>query len=156
MTFILVLGAGALAAMISGPPAHAEAVVAMRVIDGDTIIVGEQCTRLLPGRLMRVRVRGIDTPESRQPPAKCEAEVAAGKAATAFARSLVQPGDEITVSNVGVDKYMCRVVASVTLPDGRDLANVLIAAGHARPYGEDGNLTKKSWCPAPASRKKPK
>jgi micrococcal nuclease len=151
----MLLVAGALAALLSGTRAHAEEVVVMRVIDGDTIIIGEPCSRFLPGSLLRIRVRGIDTPESRKPPARCDAEIAAGKAATAFARSLVRPGDEITVSNVGADKYMCRVVASVTLPDGRDLATELIAAGHARPYGESGSLKKQSWCPPTRKKRSP-
>jgi endonuclease YncB( thermonuclease family) len=154
MSFILALGAGALAAMLAGASAQAEAVVVMRVIDGDTIIIGEPCSKFLPGRMLRIRVRGIDTPESRKPPARCDAEVEAGKAATAFARSLVRPGDEITVSNFGADKYMCRVVASVTLPDGRDMATELIAAGHARPYGESG-VKKQSWCPTPRKKRSP-
>jgi endonuclease YncB( thermonuclease family) len=127
--------------------ARAEPVTVLRVIDGDTLIIGEPCSPLLPTNLLRIRVRGIDTPESRRPPAKCASEVTAGKAATLHARELIQPGDIVTVSRTGPDKYACRIVADVRLPSGRDFGSAMIAAGHARAY--DGKR-KSTWCPVRA------
>jgi endonuclease YncB( thermonuclease family) len=128
--------------------AKAEPVTVLRVIDGDTLIIGELCSPLLPGSLLRIRVRGIDTPESRRPPAKCASEAAAGKAATLHARTLVKPGDVVRLSRPGPDKYACRIVADVRLASGRDFGAAMIAAGHARAY--DGKR-KASWCPARVS-----
>lgn len=138
--------------LLMASPALADTVTVLRVVDGDTIIIGEPCSRLLPGKPLRIRVAGVDTPESRKPPAKCAAEVVSGKAATAFVRELLRPGDQIGIEVLGPDKYACRVVASVTLPDGRDLASTLIAAGHARAY--DGGR-KGSWCPRRSNARAP-
>jgi endonuclease YncB( thermonuclease family) len=124
-------------------------VTVLKVIDGDTLIIGEPCSRFDAKTLMRVRVFGIDTAESKAPPGKCQAEVDLGKKATEFARSLIKPGAEVGITYRAKDKWGCRIVASVTLPDGRDFAKVMIEAGHARPYGLDGSLTKTSWCSPP-------
>ena len=47
------------------------------------------------------------------------------------------------LEDVKVDKYARRVDAYVVMPDGRDLGQVLIAAGLARPY-DQGRRT--GWC----------
>lgn len=50
------------------------------VIDGDTF-------RLESGE--RIRIAGIDTPETQKGEAKCSAEIVLGRAATALARTLL-------------------------------------------------------------------
>lgn len=115
-------------------------------IDGDTIIIDEPCSRFQPLKQMRVRIYGIDTPESRMPPAKCEAEVKKGLDAKHYAQSIIKRGDLVKVRFVTQDKYACRIVGLVTLPDGRDFTETMIKEGYARPYGQDGNLTKSDWC----------
>ena len=111
-----------------------------RVIDGDTFKVE---ARLWPGITARsnVRVRGVDTPEIRR--AKCgEPERRRGLAARDFVRGVI--GADVWLVNVDYDKFGRRVVAGVLLADGRDLARLLLAAGHARPY--DGKKKRRKWC----------
>ena len=85
-------------------------------------------------------MRGVDTPEIRS--AKCgEYERRRGRAARDFVRGII--GKNVWLINVDKGKYAGRVVASVWLADGRDLATLLIATGHGRPY-RGGRRSK--WC----------
>jgi micrococcal nuclease len=98
------------------------------VYDGDTPV----CTITLGLGVgltsARVRVNGINAPENSTPE---------GQAATEFAKTLVQPGDTVTLTSPGSlgrrDNYG-RVLASVTLPDGRDWGQVMVESGHASTY----------------------
>lgn len=54
-----------------------------------------------------------------------------GKAATACTRVLAPVGSILTIESFGFDDFG-RTLASVTLPDGRDLAGALVAAGHVK------------------------
>ena len=110
-----------------------------RVIDGDTF---KAEARVWPGITAQsnVRVRGIDTPEIRR--AKCgEYERRRGRAARDFVRGVI--GERVWLVNVTYGKFGRRVVASVLLADGRDLATLLLATGHALPY-RGGRRPK--WC----------
>ena len=89
-----------------------------------------------------VRVRGVDTPESGSR-AKCEAERAKALEATRFTRAAVPVGSAVWLAKVEPDKYGGRVLAQVILPDNRDLAAMLLAAGYARPYSGAKRL---GWC----------
>jgi endonuclease YncB( thermonuclease family) len=103
------------------------------VTDGDTF-------RLTSGE--RVRIAGIDAPETHADQAKCHAEIVQGKAAAARLRTLI---DGRTVRLVKVGRSYNRTVARVTV-DGRDLAGQLVSLGAARwwPRG----VRKPDWCPA--------
>ena len=68
------------AALLLGAAAPAEPGRVAYVIDGDTF-------RLASGE--RVRIAGIDAPETQPRQAKCAQELAAGRAATARARALL-------------------------------------------------------------------
>ena len=110
-----------------------------RVIDGDTFKVE---ARVWPGITAQtnVRVRGVDTPEIRR--ARCgEFERRRGRAARDFVRGVI--GEHVWLVNVDHDKFGRRVVAGVLLADGRDLATLLLATGHALPY-RGGRRPK--WC----------
>ena len=112
-----------------------------RVIDGDTFQVE---ATVWPGIVARssVRVRGVDAPEIRR--AKCgEPERRRGRAARDFVRDVIG-GKDVWLVNVDHDTYPGRVVAAVRLPGGSDLATLLLAAGHARPY--DGKKKRKKQC----------
>lgn len=108
------------------------------VYDGDTLTVD---AFPWPGQTQRtsVRINGIDTAEMR---GKCPLEKE--KARAAKARTIELAGDAVTLVNIHLGKYAGRVVASVILKDGRDLATVLIDDGFARPYSGKG--ARKSWC----------
>jgi len=118
----------------------------LKVVDGDTLrvtVVGWPD----PFTPIDVRVAGLDTPESRRPPAKAACEVALGEAAKSYAKALAAPGQTVRLTYVAGrnDKYR-RLLADVTLPDGRDWAGVMIGAGYGRAYGLDHSLTKSAWC----------
>ena len=112
----------------------------VRVIDGDTIQVR---ALIWPGHTVetRVRVRGIDTPETRRP--DCEAEREAGQAATAFTEAWLtrDPAEAgLSLYEIDLGSFAGRVVAAIQR-DGEDLAAALVSAGLAVRYGEEG-----PWC----------
>jgi len=69
-----------------------------------------------------VRLYGCNAPEFATP---------AGKAALAFIETLVKVGDTVTLVSHGWDKYAGRIDGTITLADGRDLVQTMIAAGQA-------------------------
>lgn len=101
-----------------------------RVIDGDTVVA---VAHVWPGHSVRVsiRIRGIDAPEMRS---RCAAERSAGQAARQALARLLE-SERVLVRNIGADKYYGRVVADLVLPDGRHVAETLLADRHVRPYG---------------------
>ncbi len=129
--------AGLIAAAASAAPAPAtsrsgpETGVVRYVTDGDTF-------RLESGE--RIRIAGIDAPETHRDQAKCAAEIALGNAAAARARGLL---DRRQVGIVRVGRSYNRTVARVTV-DGRDLAQLFVARGIARPWPR--GRPKPDWC----------
>ena len=108
---------------------YSYAATVVRVIDGDSLEVLIDLGFKI-GLRETVRLAGIDTPELRGDRA------VDGQAAKAFVAGLLPPGTRIlaqTFKGRLTDRYG-RWLAAVTLPDGRDLATVLIAAGHGVPY----------------------
>ena len=101
------------------------------VIDGDTF-------RLESGE--RIRIAGIDAPEAHAGQAKCRAEIALGRSATARARMLLD-GRNVTIMRVG--RSYNRTVARVTLA-GRDVGSELVATGAARWWPRWQR--KPDWC----------
>jgi endonuclease YncB( thermonuclease family) len=93
-----------------------------RVIDGDTFVCDLDLGWGLWRIGARVRLAGIDCPELR---------AVGGEEARVFAAGLVQY-ETVTVVSESLDKYG-RTLARVLLPSGRDLADLLIEAGHGQP-----------------------
>lgn len=96
------------------------------VSDGDTITV------LHDRRPEKVRLHGIDAPEKGQP---------FGDRAKQFTADLAF-GREVAVYVTGQDRHR-RIVADITLPDGRRLNRELVRAGYAwwyRRYSSDQAL----------------
>src|SRR5438128_3951954 len=110
----------------------------IRTIDGDTF---EARVHLSPGLdvTTRVRLRGIDAPELK---ARCEKEFRMAEAASDALRNLLADG-EVTIYNIGPDKYQGRVVASAATRRTPDLSGALLAGGFARAY--DGGH-RRGWC----------
>ncbi|HEU4961964.1 MAG TPA: thermonuclease family protein [Sphingomonas sp.] len=119
------------AMLVSAAPAQRQHGRVAWVIDGDTF-------RLEGGE--RIRIAGIDAPETQAGNAKCRAEVALGKVATARAIALLK-GHEVGFEPVG--RSYNRTVARVWLGD-RDIARMLVEANIARwwPRGR----AKPDWC----------
>ena len=83
-----------------------------------------------------LRVAGINARELADP---------GGKEARDNLASLVHVGDVFPIASFRWDKYANRIDASVTLPDGRTLATVLIAAQWAAAW--DGRGRKEDHVP---------
>ena len=119
----------------SARPAGAGPVVAAGrvtyIADGDTVHVTP------PGReRIKVRILGIDTPETRDPRVGVECW---GPEATAFATDTLS-GRHVTLvgdpTQAAVDTYG-RTLAYVVLDDGASYSVLAAAAGVARPYVYD-------------------
>ncbi|GAB4181970.1 MAG: hypothetical protein OHK0024_21080 [Thalassobaculales bacterium] len=99
----------------------------IRAIDGDSLALGAE----------RIRVLGVDTPEIA---GRCPAEIALARRARALTQALLDRGP-VTIERAGRDRWG-RTLARVWI-DGRDLADLLIAAGLGRPYSGG---RRQSWC----------
>src|SRR3954447_20984066 len=109
-------------------PAAAFSASVVRVVDGDTFMA-----RVGNGPDVRVRVIGVDTPETVKPdtPVRCY-----GRQASAFTKHLLPAGTVVQAAHESggdVDRYG-RQLWDVWLPDGRFLESVLAASGAARAY----------------------
>mgnify|MGYP001825073705 FL=1 len=113
-------------------PADGAAVV-VGVDDGDTIDVR------VAGRTERVRLTGIDTPETLEhdSPVECY-----GPEATAYTRSLLPPGTRVTIERdvVGRDDYG-RLLGYVHRSDGLFVNHEIIRQGYAVPLSIEPNST---------------
>jgi endonuclease YncB( thermonuclease family) len=100
----------------------------VKVHDGDTLtVVADLGWRI--SLKTSVRLFGVNAPELDTP---------AGQASLNFVYALVQPGDEVTLVShklLGATEKYGRVLASVTLSDGRDLSTLLLQNDYAVPYG---------------------
>jgi micrococcal nuclease len=105
--------------------AQANAVVEL-VVDGDTIDV------TIDGDTERVRLIGIDTPETKKPdtPVECF-----GPEATAFSQSLLTPGTPVRLERdvVGRDDYGRILAYLYRASDGILVNYEIIRQGFARP-----------------------
>jgi endonuclease YncB( thermonuclease family) len=122
----------------AGNPSVRRPVDVIRTIDGDTF---EARVHLWPGLdiMTRVRLRGIDAPELK---AQCEKELRMAEAASDALQNLLAEG-EVTISNVGPDKYQGRVDADVATRRTPNVSDALLAGGFARAY--DGGH-RSGWC----------
>ena len=109
----LVFATPALAQDITGPA---------RVIDGDTLDIAGQ----------RIRLHGIDAPESRQTCARGEREVRCGRAATAALRRLID-NEPVSCQERDVDRYR-RIVVVCFNAEGQDVGAELVREGWALAY----------------------
>ena len=109
------------------PSAGALSAVIVRVVDGDTVI-----GRLLGQAAVRVRIIGVDTPETVKPdtPVACFGPVASAYTKRLLTGLTVRVGYE---PGGTTDRYG-RQLWDVWLPDGRFLAGLLVADGLGRAY----------------------
>jgi endonuclease YncB( thermonuclease family) len=122
----------------AGHPDVRHPVDVLRTIDGDTFLAR---VHLSPGvdPVTRVRLRGIDAPELK---AACPEELQMAEAATDALRALLGEG-EVTISNIGPDKYNSRVDAEVATKKTQNVSSAMLAAGHARSYNGGHRF---GWC----------
>src|SRR6266545_754168 len=108
----------------AGNPDVRHPVDVIRTIDCDTV---EARVHLWPGLDLstRVRLRGIDAPELK---ASCPQELQLAEAASNALRGLLGEGD-VTIFNIGPDKYSGRVVANVATKKTANVSGAMLAAG---------------------------
>ena len=127
------------ACVAAAPPEPTIPGTVTRIVDGDTLEV-----LIAPWprwqHLVYVRVAGIDAPETHE--AVCPEELELGKEARELVAAVLFPTRVIYVQDLvpGTD-----VVARVILPDGEELASILLKAELAKPY--DGEGPRPNWCP---------
>jgi endonuclease YncB( thermonuclease family) len=122
----------------AGSPDLHHPVDVIRTIDGDTFLARVHLASGLEP-VTRVRLRGIDAPELK---AQCPEELRMAEAASVALRALLSEGD-VTISNIGPDKYSERVDADVATRKTLNVSNAMLAAGHARSYN-GGH--RSGWC----------
>jgi micrococcal nuclease len=107
--------------------AVAEEGTVVRAVDGDTLVVR------IEGREERVRLLGVDTPETKHPRKPVEYF---GKEASAFTRRMAE-GKRVQLeadpSNTNRDRYG-RLLRYVFLPDGTLLNAAIIEQGYGHAY----------------------
>lgn len=102
---------------------------------------GDSFRAVLPGGAhLRIRVLGVDTPE-RGDQARCAAEAQAAEAARIVAHALLTSARQVTIIPYKCDRWY-RLIARVQVAAG-DLADLLIRAGHGRPYHGE---RRAGWC----------
>lgn len=136
---VAIVGAIGVAQLLDNPSAPSFQVAAqepssvrLRVIDGDTYEVRESGER--------IRQANIDTPETggRE---RCAAEREAGERATREARRLIARADRVSIRRTGREDRYGRTIGFVSV-DGRDLGEILIERGLARPW----RGRREQWC----------
>ncbi len=102
----------------------------IRVVDGDTILVE---ARPWPQQRIEVfvRIRGIDAPEIHS---HCSSIRAGGEEARLALETMALSSPHVELTHISGDKYFGRIVADVTLSDGRNIGSDLLLAGLAQPY----------------------
>jgi micrococcal nuclease len=114
------------------------AATVLRVVDGDTVDVQ------IDGREERVRLIGIDTPETKKPDSPVECF---GPEATAFTESLLPEGTAVRIErDVGGRDDFGRLLGYVYLVDDAGspttfVNDEIVASGHATPLSIAPNTT---------------
>ncbi|MEQ8307246.1 MAG: thermonuclease family protein [Hoeflea sp.] len=97
----------------------------VRVIDGDSLAMGER----------RLRLKGIDAPELAQRCRRDSLEYACGMEARTKLRALIG-ADTVSCVGEGVDRYGRDLVRCEA--GGRDLNRIMVRSGHAVSFGDYG------------------
>ena len=108
-----------------------------RVVDGDTVDVDVDLGFGMVYKKQRVRMMGIDTPESRT---RNKAEKVLGLAAKEFLTQ--QCRNTFTVASMGRGKFG-RILGIIYSENGLDICKLMIKPGHAVEYY--GGKKTKVW-----------
>lgn len=107
-----------------------------KITDGDTIVLeyldygwGLRQYPIDPGEPGYCAIR-ITLPDGKWYDAPETTDKARNKLAVDYLTSLLPLGTWVRIKSYGLDQG--RTLASITLPDGRDVATVMIAAGHVK------------------------
>ena len=130
---VLFAGFGCASGVVEDEAADVPGCEITRIVDGDTVDV--DCG----GGLDRVRLMGFDTPETFR--AQCASEAARARAAERYLAGEIARARVVDFAFQGRDRFDRRL--AVMRVDGRDIADVMVSAGHARVY--DGGR-RQGWC----------
>jgi endonuclease YncB( thermonuclease family) len=110
-----------------------------RVIDGDTVELSEPAYGVT-----KVRLDGIDTPETRT--ASCKRERARGYEAKGYARALLE-GKSVSLYTNGKKGRYGRLIARIEI-NGQDYSQIMIKTGYAVTWTEGWRKAPKEerWC----------
>ena len=108
------------------------------IYDADTFRVNISGYPPIIGERMPIRVLGVVAPEIR---GKCESEKIKAREAKQFTVQALRSAKTIELRNMQRGRYF-RILANVYV-DGKNLADGLIKAGHARAYDGGKRLV---WC----------
>lgn len=129
---LTLLGLAALAEWADPTPPAGTGCRVGYVYDGDSV-------EMICGPARRTsRLIGLDSPELK---GACASETAAAQAAKKALTAQVKAASAVEIRIEGHDKYGRDLIRLVL--DGRDAAETMIAAGHARPY-HGGH--RAGWC----------
>lgn len=110
-------------------------VTVIKVVDGDTVDVDIDLGFGVTLKDERVRIMGIDTPESRT---SDKVEDLFGEAAKARLKELMKDGGKLitTEDKSGEDMKgkFGRILGDFRVPDGRKVTDIMIEEGHCVPY----------------------
>jgi micrococcal nuclease len=108
----------------------------VRVVDGDTVILDVDLGfgTWLHGQSFRLR--GCNAREH---------SMLGGSEAAAHLRTLLPVGSCVTLTSIRPDKYGGRYDAGITLQDGSDLVQLLIAHGWVAPWNGKGERPLPAW-----------
>jgi micrococcal nuclease len=110
-------------------------VTVIKVLDGDTVDVDIDLGFGVCLKDERVRIMGIDTPESRT---SDKVEDLFGEAAKARLKELMKDGGKLitTEDKHGEDMKgkFGRILGDFRVPDGRKVTDIMIEEGHCVPY----------------------
>jgi len=110
-------------------------VTVIKVLDGDTVDVDIDLGFGVCLKDERVRIMGIDTPESRT---SDKVEDLFGEAAKARLKELMKDGGKLitTENKHGEDMKgkFGRILGDFRVPDGRKVTDIMIEEGHCVPY----------------------
>lgn len=125
--------------LIIGDGAYAVPAVVDYVVDGDTF----GATVLFDDDVsvpVRVRILNIDTPEIH---GKCKSEINKAHLAKDALSNILPQGTKVELDSIKDDKYLGRIDANVVLKDGRNVGDIMINRGLARPYNGG---RRRGWC----------
>ena len=103
-------------------PAFADVIGKAVVVDGDTLRMGEE----------RIRLHGIDAPETRQTCQRDETKWLCGQDASRALQDYVRDVD-LRCQRLNIDRYG-RIVAKCFKPDGMDIGAWMVLNGWALAY----------------------
>lgn len=111
-----------------------------------TITWSDADSGTLIGEKQRIlfRLHDVDAPETWSRRAKCEDEIRLGYEAKSAAVMLTKGATLDITAAYGFDPYG-RLVIDLSA-NGRDVAETLIASGHARAWAYDDGAPKPKWC----------